>query len=100
MQRLKLKYDHLLSNFAFKCNLRHYIMGAWSHSNEDPIGAGRLDRVGESVAGAMSAAGPYTVYFVLLNFGPFVPEIAHFIGQRCSSSTEVKLKINKIALSP
>ena len=24
-QLLKLKYDKLLSNFAFKCNLRHYI---------------------------------------------------------------------------
>ena len=24
---MKLKYDQLLSNFAFNCNLRHYAMG-------------------------------------------------------------------------
>jgi hypothetical protein len=27
-ERLKLKYDDLLSNFAFNCNLRHYSMDA------------------------------------------------------------------------
>jgi len=25
---LKLKHDTLLSNFAFNCNLRHYILGS------------------------------------------------------------------------
>ena len=25
---MKLKYDQLLSNFAFKCNLRHYVMAS------------------------------------------------------------------------
>jgi len=27
---LKLNYDKLLSNFAFNCNLRHYIEGTYA----------------------------------------------------------------------
>ena len=40
-QRLKLKYDKLLSNFAFNCNLRHYIKGTVARgalsSTSEPI---------------------------------------------------------------
>ena len=39
-QRLKLKYDKLLSNFGFKCNLRHYNWGVVRAGDE--VGRCRL----------------------------------------------------------
>jgi|AntAceMinimDraft_12_1070368.scaffolds.fasta_scaffold18372_1 murein tripeptide amidase MpaA len=39
------------------------VLGPWSHSNGDPIGAGRIDRIGEAVAAAMSGVhGAQHVY--------------------------------------
>jgi len=35
-ERLKLKYDILLSSFAVNFNLRHYSL-AWQHRAESPI---------------------------------------------------------------
>ena len=32
---MKVKYDQLLSNFAFNCNLRHYSMGVVSAHGTD-----------------------------------------------------------------
>jgi hypothetical protein len=29
-KRLKLKYENMLSRFAFKCNLRRHVWGSWS----------------------------------------------------------------------
>ena len=51
LQLLKLKYDNMLSNFAFNCNLRHYITGAqylsgWfllhSSKNDDNAAVGSI----------------------------------------------------------
>ena len=40
-QRLNLKYDKLLSSFAFDCNLRHYIMGQFLQTQIDSKAAAK-----------------------------------------------------------
>ena len=38
---MKLKYDELLSNVAFNCNLRHYTLGSdWS---KEALKVGQVD---------------------------------------------------------
>jgi len=40
IQRLKLKFDKLLSNFAFNANLRRYTTAAFMQYYRDPLSVG------------------------------------------------------------
>ena len=51
-QRLKLKYDKLLSGFAFKFNLRHYTTAKNTNLNEDLGGAVQVDSIKTRVESA------------------------------------------------
>ena len=50
---MKLKYEKPLSNFAFKCNLRHYSMVLL------PLGEGRGEVPQESQRIALARPGPH-----------------------------------------
>ena len=58
-KRLKLKCDEPLSNFAFKCNLRHYILDDRAAAAEEVAAAEAADPYGAALRYGLEA-GAYT----------------------------------------